>query len=409
MEEFRRAWDTPAERLVRFSAELFAGTAPRLCRADLEPLLQRLSITRVAELTDLDWLSLPVWAAIRPASKGLSVSQGKGLTNDAAWVSAVLESAEQAIAEDPSRCVAFLGSIIELGQRGLRTIDLSRQSRCADSWLDPNRERAWVPGLSLMTGETVFAPFELVGMDMASAAPWDRHCFRTSSVGLGAGSTVSAATLQGLREIIEEDAVFVSQIGCNLGHPVDRSSPLALPCPFDHPLRDLIAQLDDAGMDPGIAIATDDIALPVVRAALRPQGGVHRYFAGSACRSTLADAALDAILEAVQSRLTFIAGARDDLLQSEYDGCLTDGTRIQFSSVRIIAAPAAPESNQNLYAAIRALELAGTGEAYAFPIGGIEGRFEVVRVLADDLASFARPVHTSQMRRVGARLLRARG
>jgi len=51
-------------------------------------------ITRVARLTDLDVIGLPTWTAIRPASLTLSASQGKGLTDELARLSAVMEAIE---------------------------------------------------------------------------------------------------------------------------------------------------------------------------------------------------------------------------------------------------------------------------------------------------------------------------
>ncbi|MEV6575650.1 hypothetical protein [Streptomyces sp. NPDC051577] len=42
--------------------------------------LPEFGVTRVADLTGLDCIGLPVWTAIRPASLTLSTSQGKGAT-----------------------------------------------------------------------------------------------------------------------------------------------------------------------------------------------------------------------------------------------------------------------------------------------------------------------------------------
>jgi YcaO-like protein with predicted kinase domain len=52
--------------------------------ARLRPLLPKLGITRVANVTGLDTIGIPVAMAVRPNSRSLSVSQGKGLDLDAA-------------------------------------------------------------------------------------------------------------------------------------------------------------------------------------------------------------------------------------------------------------------------------------------------------------------------------------
>jgi len=51
-----------------------------------------MGITRVANVTGLDHVGIPVVMACRPNARGLAVSQGKGLTLDAAKASAVMES-----------------------------------------------------------------------------------------------------------------------------------------------------------------------------------------------------------------------------------------------------------------------------------------------------------------------------
>src|SRR6478609_9891201 len=56
--------------------------------------LPHYGITRVADLTGLDCIGLPVWTAIRPASRTLSTSQGKGATSLLAKLSAVMEGIE---------------------------------------------------------------------------------------------------------------------------------------------------------------------------------------------------------------------------------------------------------------------------------------------------------------------------
>ena len=68
----------------------------------LRGVLPRVGITRVADVTGLDRIGIPVWQAVRPASRSLSVSQGKGATPAAARASAVMESIELWHAEDLS-------------------------------------------------------------------------------------------------------------------------------------------------------------------------------------------------------------------------------------------------------------------------------------------------------------------
>ena len=58
------------------------------------PTPPRFGITRVANITGLDRIGIPVWICVRPLGRSLSVAQGKGLTSELAEVSAVMESIE---------------------------------------------------------------------------------------------------------------------------------------------------------------------------------------------------------------------------------------------------------------------------------------------------------------------------
>src|SRR5262249_42558185 len=58
------------------------------------PCMASVGITRLADITGLDAIGLPVFVAIRPTSRALSTAQGKGLDRDAAKASAMMESIE---------------------------------------------------------------------------------------------------------------------------------------------------------------------------------------------------------------------------------------------------------------------------------------------------------------------------
>jgi ribosomal protein S12 methylthiotransferase accessory factor len=67
--------------------------------AALRLRLSDFGITRLAWLTGLDEVGIPVWAAIRPNALTLAVSQGKGVDAAAAAASATKEAIEVATAE----------------------------------------------------------------------------------------------------------------------------------------------------------------------------------------------------------------------------------------------------------------------------------------------------------------------
>ena len=67
---------------------------PAATLARLQPHLAGMGITRIANVTGLDRIGVPVVMVCRPNARSLAVSQGKGLTLDAAKASGVMEAIE---------------------------------------------------------------------------------------------------------------------------------------------------------------------------------------------------------------------------------------------------------------------------------------------------------------------------
>src|SRR5437868_4276830 len=76
-------------------------------------LMPEFGTTRIANVTGLDRIGVPVVTVSRPNSRSISVSQGKGLTLEAAQVSGLMESIESYHAEH-SRLPLVLASAREL-------------------------------------------------------------------------------------------------------------------------------------------------------------------------------------------------------------------------------------------------------------------------------------------------------
>ena len=69
--------------------------APAETLARFGPLAPAMGITRISDVTGLDRIGIPVAMAVRPNSRSVSVCQGKGLTVEHAFASALMEAAEQ--------------------------------------------------------------------------------------------------------------------------------------------------------------------------------------------------------------------------------------------------------------------------------------------------------------------------
>jgi ribosomal protein S12 methylthiotransferase accessory factor len=73
---------------------------PKETLEKIRPYFQSIGLTRIANITGLDCIGIPVTIAIRPNSYSIVTSSGKGTTLEAALVSAAMESLELYCAEN---------------------------------------------------------------------------------------------------------------------------------------------------------------------------------------------------------------------------------------------------------------------------------------------------------------------
>lgn len=310
-------------RANRFPAGAPFGAPGHAFFADGWPeasFLEACGITRIGDLTGLDTIGIPVWFACRPNSRGISVAQGKGLTDEQARISAVMEAVEGAVAEQTVPLIAMTESIRSMRSRGAPIVPLEHMPRCRASRIEDGITRSWVPGYGHASGKPVYAPYELVGLDMRTDSAWDHGGFLMSTIGLAAGPTAEHAILHATCELIENDATTMIDL---LG--VRGSGARGIDCGgTEHAgLARAMAAVEAAGMTVRFFDVTGVVPVPVVACFVEasfvggrmPAVGIS---AGFACRPRGADAALAALLEAVQSRLTKIAGSREDLSEASY-------------------------------------------------------------------------------------------
>jgi len=126
--------------------------SPRETIARLRPLIPRMGITRVANVTGLDRIGIPVVTVCRPNARSLAVSQGKGVDLDAATVSGLMEAAELYHAEHVELPLK-LGSQAEL-QSSHRFVDIDRLPHVAGGRFHRDLVTLWVEGRDLVTDES---------------------------------------------------------------------------------------------------------------------------------------------------------------------------------------------------------------------------------------------------------------
>jgi YcaO-like protein with predicted kinase domain len=282
----------------------------------LRPLLPEFGITRLANITGLDTIGVPVWTAVRPLARSLSVSQGKGVTQELAIVSAIMESIEVFHAEqhrtllesrDLFECKSD-PSFVSPRWLGIR----------ADADLTGDRKISWVKGEDLFGGGAKWIPAELFDLDFSKReAP---PVFLSSSNGLASGNTRCEAIIHGLCEVIERDQSSFWSVEKDLSDSkINRR--IIVESVADPVCRSLIEKCFSAGLDIFLWYITVNIDIPVFACSLSDRRNNTPYpqqATGYGCHPVATIALARAITEAIQSRLTHISGLREDLTWSRY-------------------------------------------------------------------------------------------
>jgi YcaO-like protein with predicted kinase domain len=284
----------------------------------VRPFMPAMGITRVANVTGLDSIGIPVVVVCRPNSRSLSVSQGKGLTLAAAKVSGVMESVEAFHAENIVRPL-LLGSVAELRSR-YRLADVYALPRTSSVPLDDHTTLLWAEGYDLAQGETVWVPFELVHVNGTAAGRVAPGLFCCSTNGLASGNTLLEAISSGICEVVERDSTALSGPRAEDERAANR---IDLDTVDDPGCREALDRFAAAGIAVGAWETTTDVGIPSFDCLIAERDGdalraLHAS-GGQGCHPSRAVALLRALTEAAQTRLTVISGARDDLLRTEYD------------------------------------------------------------------------------------------
>jgi ribosomal protein S12 methylthiotransferase accessory factor len=263
-----------------------------------------LGVTRVARVTGLDRAGIEVACAVRPLGHVLQVSNGKGESWEEARAGALSEAAELWAAERVDARDLVFGSARELGAKLAGDVAAPRLA-LRDARI------AWRRGHDLQTGREVLVPAQAVHCPPPGAPPLGLLSLRWTSNGLGAHPDRRLALRHALLEVRERD-----QIARALPHGFTASAIRARKLdlsrlPLWQNLRD--ARLEAHGFD----LSSD---LPVVAAILVDlDEGPVPLVAGYACGTTPEEAARGALLEAAQSRLTEVHGAREDVARRRED------------------------------------------------------------------------------------------
>lgn len=312
----RKTFRGGTDRAVALEESLARATA----------LAEVAGITRLADITGLDRLGMPVHTAIRPAARSLAASQGKGLLPEAAKVSALMESLELWHAETHHLPFRF-DSAADLRAAGEAVAEVEDLVHCACGKFRPGLPMRWVLGHDLPSGTATWVPYEVVHCDWRLPEVYGEHAFVNGSNGLASGNTLIEATVHGLCEVMERDAVAAFE---DLGEAGEADRRVRADSVGDPDCRALLDLLRASGVESVIFDCTSDLGLatfvcwmvevdpPWYHPLPQAQG------AGAHPRREIA--LLRALTEAAQARASVIAAPATTSAGSATGGTSTSGS-----------------------------------------------------------------------------------
>ncbi len=304
------AFPDDAPKLLDQSSHRISSVEDTLAR--MAPMAERFGITRVANITGLDRIGIPVALAVRPNARSVAVSQGKGSTYSHAKVSALMEAIEIWHAEHFSGPV-YYGKQREL-QKTWKIVDTSRLPSQPGVEFSERTPLLWVEGTDLFSGDIKLVPFEMIHADYTRPVAPAHGYFPASTNGLASGNSLLEAACHALAEVIERDATTLWHFADDPykeARRIDPETVQATEC------RNLLSKVIGAGLGCGIWDVTSDLGIPTVMCLISDDKDGHVGL-GAGCHPASEVALRRAITEAAQTRLNYVSGARDDLDPIEY-------------------------------------------------------------------------------------------
>jgi ribosomal protein S12 methylthiotransferase accessory factor len=275
---------------------------------------QRLGIVRVTDVTRFDRIGVPVYSSIRPTARpgSLCVNAGKGFHPIEAQVGAYMEAIEYALAERGASQItpimATARAVLDGAKRPRAILDFAPTMGTEIYFDDPLE---CVAAEEIITGEACLVPAELVFIPYGAPSDTKRY-FGANTNGLASGNTIIEATIHGAAELIERDIVTFRDFG--------QAYFMVNPKSFPAIIQQIQSTIQAAGMQLWVQYLPNIFDLPcfvAIVADLQDLTSMLAVCAGQGCHPSRQIALTRAVCEALQSRLSFIHGGRDDLVDHE--------------------------------------------------------------------------------------------
>lgn len=295
----------------------FKGThrviAPKRTIEINEDKLKTAGITRIADITDLDRIGLPIYTAIRPTAEegGVSIYGGKGITKDHAKASAMMEGFERYSAERQSSDESIISNLNDIDNNiDPKSLNLPKDLERVDinDW-----DLEWSIAHDIISENDYYIPTNAV---YHPYNPKDnaKTLFKSNTNGLASGNILEEAILHGMFEVIERDAWSIFELTHKNYSQIDLDSIES------DVINEIIEKFESEGIKIKLMDFTADINIPTIAASaddtVTKDAGLLTLGMGTHLDPEVA--ILRALTEVAQSRATQINGAREDTVRADF-------------------------------------------------------------------------------------------
>ena len=293
----------------------FTGThrviAPEKTIENNEDKLKVAGVTRIADITDLDRIGIPIYTAIRPTAEegAVSIYGGKGITKEHSKASAMMEAFERYSAERQDSDDAIIAKIDEIDGNYIdpKSLNLPKEVEKKDI---TDLKLEWSLAKDIVSNEDHYIPTNAI----FHPYKYPVSLFKSNTNGLASGNVLEEAILHGIFEVIERDAWSIFELTHKNYAQID----------IDSIESDVINESIDKFESNGIKIKlmdfTADIKIPTIAASaddtVTKDAGLLTLGMGTHLDPEVA--ILRALTEVAQSRATQINGAREDTVRADF-------------------------------------------------------------------------------------------
>ncbi len=322
------------------------------------PLKDRIGVTRLADITDMDVLRIPNYSAVLPGTEDyIWVYSGKGPTKEHAMASALMESIERYSSLPAGGPRKFVRSSYADLAKDHKVLHPEEIVEPVSFEYRDHMIMDWLSGFDLAKGEEVMVPASIALFRYSPSPPAVNPFAYFHTNGLASGNVMEESICHALCEVIERDAMSLAELRASaipfhvlrtLAHALAGAGIATTPIPSDkfvddpgvfpdvdmsaidfQPVRGLVEKFQKAGISLAVKDITSDLGIPTFNAS-SVEWVSHDYGYLAEGHGTHPDARialLRAITEVSQTRAANIQGARDDLRKIRYGEGNTDDRR----------------------------------------------------------------------------------